>query len=186
MAAPTTSANFSWLLPTEGASSGVWDTFLNDVVSGTTANSDPFDGIDKVVGDIKTTADAALPTAGSDSPNANDAVMTGQIDIFTERYETVSLSGSGTQTINMDAANAYYVTPSATITFVFTNAGNNHFEFVQIEITNGAAQTVNWPSSVDWPGGTEPTLSAGVDLITGYTRDGGTTWRLAIAMANSS
>ena len=64
MAAPTTSANFSWLLPTEGASSGVWDTFLNDVVSGTTANSDPFDGIDKVVGDIKTTADAALARAG--------------------------------------------------------------------------------------------------------------------------
>ena len=179
MAAPTTSTNFSWLLPTEGASSGVWDTFLNDCISGTLANSDPFDGIDKVVGDIKTTADAAMPKAGG--------IFSSEIDVLTERYEAISLDGTGTQTIDMDIANAFYVTPSATITFEFTNEpASGHFAFVQIEITNGAAQTVNWPAEVDWPGGSAPTLTAGVDLITGYTRDGGTTWRLAMAMENSS
>lgn len=178
MAAPTTSANFSWLLPTEGGSSGTWDTFLNDVISGTTANSDPFDGIDKVVGDIKTTADAAMPKAGG--------IFSGEIDIKTERYEAVSLSGSGTQTCDMDAANAFYVTPSATITFAFTNEpATGQFAFIQIEITNGVAQTVNWPSEVDWPGGSAPTLTSGVDLITGYTRDGGVIWHLALAMSDS-
>jgi hypothetical protein len=179
MAAPTTSANFSWLLPTEGASPGVWDTFINDLVSGTVANGDPFEGIDSVVGTIKVTADAALPVAGGS--------MTGELDILTERYTAVDSADTGTVTLDLDTANFFHIAPSGTVTIAFSNVpALPDVVFIQIEITNGVSQTVNWPASVDWPAGTAPTLTAGVDLITGYTRDGGTTWRLAHAMSNSS
>lgn len=179
MAVQNPTTNFSWDLPTEGGSSGTWDTLLNSIF-GEDSDAGALDfGIDSVVGTIQTTANAALSRAGGD--------MTGEIDVLTERYASVSLSGTGTQTCDLDVANAFYVTPTATITFAFTNEpAADDFIFIQIEITNGTAQTVNWPAEVDWPGGSAPTLSANVDLITGYTRDGGTVWHLALAMGDSS
>ena len=42
--------------------------------------------------------------------------------------------------------------------------------------TNGGSQTVNWPASVDWAGGSAPTLTAaGVDVLAFTTVDEGTT-----------
>lgn len=179
MAAPTTSTNFGWLLPTEGGSSGTWDTLLNELISGFISNGETVDGIDDVVKKIKTTADAALSRAGGS--------MTGEIDIKTERYLPSAASSSGTVTLDLAVSNFFHLTPSSTVTFAFSNVpASPDVVFIQIEITNGAAQTVNWPSSVDWPGGSAPTLTAGVDVVTGYTRDGGTTWRLALAQENSS
>lgn len=173
------STNFGWDLPVDGASSGVWGPLLNAIFAEDSDAGALDFGIDKVVGDIKTTADAALARGGG--------VMTGEIDLLTERYTLVTTATSGTVTLDMETGNFFALTPSATVTLVFSNpVGSGEVGFLQIEITNGTAQTVNWPSSVDWPGGTEPTLTAGVDLITGYTRDGGTTWRLALAMSNSS
>jgi len=44
-------------------------------------------------------------------------------------------------------------------------------------LTNGGSQTYNWPASVDWAGGTAPSLTAaGVDVIDCMTVDGGTIW----------
>jgi hypothetical protein len=46
-----------------------------------------------------------------------------------------------------------------------------------MEITNGAAFVITFPASVDWVGGTAPTLTAsGVDQLVFTTRDGGTTY----------
>ncbi len=174
---PTT--NFGWDIPTEGGSSGVWDSLLNSTI-GEDSDAGALEfGIDKVVGDVKTTADAALSRAGG--------TMTGEIDILTERYLAVNPGTTGTVTLNINSANVFHIAPSGTVTIAFSNVpASPDAVFIQIEFTNGASQTVNWPASVDWPGGTAPTLTAGVDLITGYTRDGGTTWRLAAAMLNSS
>ena len=67
---------------------------------------------------------------------------------------------------------------TSTTTFTFSNpvaTGRAH-SFSMI-LTNGGSQTVNWPASVDWAGGTSPTLTAaGVDILTFLTVDGGTTW----------
>ena len=44
-------------------------------------------------------------------------------------------------------------------------------------LTNGGSKTQTWPVSVDWPGGTAPTLtSSGVDVLTFVTINAGTTW----------
>ena len=172
---PTT--NFGWVMATEGGSSGTWDTLINAVLGADSGEA--IDGIDEVLGNVKTTADAALSRAGGS--------MTGEIDLLTERYTVVNSADTGTVTLDLNAANFFHIAPSGTVTVAFNNVpASPDAVFIQIEFTNGASQTVNWPPSVDWPGGTAPTLTAGVDLITGYTRDGGTTWRLASAMENSS
>ncbi len=63
-------------------------------------------------------------------------------------------------------------------TFTFSNptASGDACSFTLI-LTNGGSQTVNWPASVDWAGGTAPTLtSSGRDVLTFITTDGGTIW----------
>ena len=55
-----------------------------------------------------------------------------------------------------------------------------------VELTNGLAGVQTWYSGTKWDGGTPPTLTAGVDVLTFYTHDGGTTKRGFLAAANSS
>ena len=179
MAVTTTSPVFGWLLPTEGGSSGTWDTLINEAVNGTAAGAETIDGIDIVVSNIKTTADAALSRAGGD--------MTGEIDVLTERYVSVVTSTSGTITLDLDVGNFFSIVPSGDFTVAFSNVpAASDAVFIQIMITGGASHTPTWDSSIDWPAATAPTLTAGVDLITGFTIDGGTIWHLAAAMLNSS
>ena len=73
-------------------------------------------------------------------------------------------------------------------TFTFTNptASDEACSFTLI-LTNGGSQTVNWPSSVDWPSATAPTLtSSGVDILVFITIDGGTIWHGMSASLTSS
>lgn len=172
---PTT--NFGWVLANVGGSSGAWGTLLNALLGGDSGEA--ISGIDEVLGDVKVTADAALPAAGGS--------MTGELDILTERYVADGAGTTGAVSLDLDVANFFYLTPSGTVTFSFDNVpASPDVVFMQIEITNGVAQTINWPASVDWPLATPPTLTSGVDLITGYTRDGGAIWRLAHAMEGSN
>jgi len=88
-------------------------------------------------------------------------------------------AGGGARTIDLTLGNVVTCTVSAsTVTFTFSNppASGNAGSFTLI-LTNGGSQTVNWPASVKWAGGTVPTLTAaGVDLLSFLTTDGGTTW----------
>jgi len=101
---------------------------------------------------------------------------------FTDYAETVNALGDvagGTDAIDITAGNVVTATVSTgTQTFTFTNpsATGKACSFTLI-LTNGGSQTVNWPSSVDWAGGTAPTLtSSGVDILTFTTVDAGTIW----------
>ena len=45
---------------------------------------------------------------------------------------------------------------------------------------------MNWPGTVDWAGGTAPTLTAsGLDILVFVTTDGGTIWHGMVASADS-
>ena len=85
----------------------------------------------------------------------------------------------GTDDIDLTAGNVVTATVSTSAeTFTFSNptASDEECGFV-LYLTNGGSQTVNWPASVDWAGGTEPTLTAaGVDILVFTTVDGGTIW----------
>ncbi len=177
---PTT--NYGFDIPNDGSDDGAWGAALREIFGqDDTSATAPNSGIDEILGDISTVADAALPVAGGS--------MTGEIDVLTERFVANDLGStmSGTVTMDLDVANMFYGIATGTVTFAFSNVpASPDAVFITMEINRGS-QTINWPASVNWPNGTTPTLTANaVDVVTMYTRDGGTTWRAARAMEDSS
>ena len=130
-------------------------------------------------------------TAGIIMDTAADMSLGGYINFqdeqairpdFKDYAETVNVLGDlggGTDTFDLTAGNVVTATVStSTQTFTFTNpsASGKSCSFTLI-LTNGGSQTVNWPGSVDWAGGSAPTLTtSGVDVLTFFTVDGGTIW----------
>ena len=98
--------------------------------------------------------------------------------------QTYGITGSAagnvgaTETFDCTVANYFTATLDQASTFTFSNpptSGNaGGFRLV---LTNGGAYTITWPASVDWAGGTAPTLTAsGVDILDFTTSNAGTTW----------
>ena len=80
-------------------------------------------------------------------------------------------------TTDMSAANFFSATAVADCTWAFTNpCTTGDFGGFVLELNAGGSYTQNWPASVDWPGGTAPTLSTEKDLLVFVTRDAGTTY----------
>ena len=80
--------------------------------------------------------------------------------------------------VDLSLGNVQTYTLSGNQTLTFTNppASGSAGSFTLI-VTNGASATLTWPTSVDWAGGTAPTLTAsGIDILTFTTIDGGTIW----------
>jgi len=83
-----------------------------------------------------------------------------------------------TRTFDLTTANFFSATLDEASTFTFSNPpASGDFGTFVMELTNGGAFVITWPASVDWVGGTPPTLTAaGVDQLVFTTRDGGTTY----------
>jgi hypothetical protein len=83
-----------------------------------------------------------------------------------------------TETFDLTNANFFSATLDQASTFTFSNPpASGDFGTFVLELTNGGAFAITWPASVDWPGGTAPTLTAaGKDQLVFTTRDGGTTY----------
>ena len=112
------------------------------------------------------------------------ADVTGELiaDSYNETYAAVTSSSNAT-TVDCEAGNAFSHTLTENTTFTFSNppASGTAYSF-SIEIIQDASAsgyTVTWPSSVDWPSATAPTLTATAsakDVFVFTTRDGGTNW----------
>jgi hypothetical protein len=102
-----------------------------------------------------------------------------EVKDYAETVNAIGGTGGGTQDIDISAGNVASATVDTSAnTFTFSNppATGKCGSFTLI-LTNGGSQTVNWPGSVDWAGGTAPTLTtAGVDVLTFTTVDAGTRW----------
>jgi hypothetical protein len=113
-----------------------------------------------------------------------DVDITGEliVDSYNETYAAVTSSSNAT-TVDCENGNAFSHTLTENTTFTFSNppASGTAFSF-SIEIIQDASAsgyTVTWPTSVDWPSATAPTLTATAsakDVFVFYTRDGGTNW----------
>ena len=80
--------------------------------------------------------------------------------------------------VDLSLGNVQTYTLSGNQTLTFTNpiASGNSSSFA-LHVTNGGSATLTWPTSVDWAGGTAPSLTAsGLDFLVFTTIDGGTTW----------
>ena len=98
---------------------------------------------------------------------------------YGEVTNAIGSTGGGTQDIDLTLGNSVSATVDTSAnTFTFSNptASDEQCGFV-LYLTNGGSQTVNWPASVDFAGGTAPTLTAaGVDILCFTSIDAGTRW----------
>jgi hypothetical protein len=101
---------------------------------------------------------------------------------YNETYAAVT-SASNATTVNCEAGNSFSHTLTENTTFTFSNppASGTAYSFSIEIIQDGSASgyTVTWPSTVDWPAATAPTLTATAsakDVFVFTTHDGGTNW----------
>lgn len=124
--------------------------------------------------------------------NGSTSSLTGvTLDQYGEVVESITQTTS-TLTLDMSKGNTFAVTLQANVTTVaFSNVPAGKLVPITIEFIQDATggRTVSgWGTAVKWSGGTIPTLSAtanATDVVAGYTRDGGTTIRLDMAMQDS-
>jgi len=118
--------------------------------------------------------------SAGDPINMADALLTRPklIDI-SEVVNPLGDLGGGTDDIDLESGNVVSATISTgaqTLTFSNPPVTGSNGSFT-LFLTNGGSQTITWPISVDWVGGTAPTLTAaGIDVIIFTTNDAGTTW----------
>jgi hypothetical protein len=185
---PTTTTNYSWNKPSVGGDEDAWGGYLNgnwdslDTLLGgvTTAELSYVVGVTSA---IQTQLDAKLSSVDL-SAYTGDVNITGEltVDSYNETYAAVTSSSNAT-TVNCETGNSFSHTLTENTTFTFSNppASGTAYTF-SIEIIQDASAsgfTVTWPTSVDWPAATAPTLTATAsakDIFVFYTRDGGTNW----------
>ena len=153
------------------------------------------------VNTVSAAVSAALVSVSQRVLKAGDS-MTGELNnqdnlVTRPKFKDYSLqavvktSVSATTTLDLTEGNFFTVLAGGSTTYVFANPpvssanGPAAGGFV-LELQNGGAATVTWPSTVDWPGGTAPTLTtSGFDVIVCITDDGGTNWRCVQSMKDS-
>jgi hypothetical protein len=205
--ADSTTTTYSLTKPEVGASADTWGTKLNnnfdsldDLLDGTTAISPnlstltiggtavtataaELNYVDGVTSNIQTQLDAKLGSLDL-STYTGDVDITGElvVDSYNETYAAVTSTSNAT-TVDCEAGNTFMHTLTENTTFTFSNPPASGTAYsMSIEIIQDASAsgyTVTWPTSVDWPSATAPTLTAtasAVDVFVFTTRDGGTNW----------
>ena len=160
----------------------VWDSSAEKLtITGTDSQTalDIADGNVSITDGLTVTGTTALSTTGFGDATVSKAMMK-------DYSETTNAIGatSASQTINLEDGNVVTATLSvATTTFTFSNpiASDDCTSFTLILTQDGTgSRAVTWPASVDWAGGTAPTLTTtattGVDILTFLTVNAGTTW----------
>jgi len=117
------------------------------------------------------TFDGATLTITGDLNNSGYITST----TFRETYSDLGTGGSAT--LNLATANNFRRQFNGSATLTFSNPpASNAFGFT-FTMVNAGAYSITWPNSVDWPGGSAPILtSSGIDVLTFFTFNGGTTY----------
>lgn len=136
------------------------------------------------------TAQAAAEAADAKAQSAQSAAQNAQttadsaMKVFSgttlaplaEKFQALG-NVSGTKAIDLTAGLAVSATITGTTTFSFTDVPQTGATVVVMQLTNGGAYTITWPSSIKWSGGTAPKFTAsGIDIVVLTTNDAGATW----------
>ena len=127
-------------------------------------------------------------TLGGAIAGADNQVGRVNLIDYGEVTNAIGSTGGGTQDIDLTLGNNVVATVDTSAnTFTFSNpTASDELCGFTLFLTNGGSQTVNWPASVDWAGGTAPTLTtAGLDILVFITTDGGTIWHGMVSSADS-
>lgn len=153
-----------------------------NILSGAAAagvTSTEFQYLNGLTSAIQTQLDAKV-----DETHTGDVDITGELVVqsYNETYQSVS-SSSNTTTINCETGNVFASTLSENTTFTFTNppaSGTAYgFSLKIVQDASASGYTLTWPTTIDWPNQTIPTLSSlanQIDQFVFYTHDGGSNW----------
>jgi len=153
-----------------------------DIADGTIVSADITDGT-IVNADINASASidasktTALPLAGGTM--SGETIFADQLvtrPVLKDYGETKVAMAANAVDLSLGNVQTYTLSGNQTLTFTNPPATGTSGSFTLI-LTNGGSATLTWPTSVDWAGGTAPTLtSSGIDAIVFTTIDGGTIW----------
>jgi len=94
----------------------------------------------------------------------------------------ITANTSTAYTVDLSNGNVFELTLTGNCAYTFSNPPatgiGGSFTLIQKQDGTGS-RTVTWPASVDWAGGTAPTITStasSVDIFTFITTDAGTTW----------
>ncbi len=138
-------------------------------------------GMSDLVDDTTPQLGGDLDANGNDINMGDNLITRPELKDYAETLE-IDTTSTSTKTLNLETANNFEITLTDNCTFTFSNppASGKAGSFTLILKQDGTgSRTTTWPASVDWAGGTAPTLSTGatdVDILTFMTTDGGTTW----------
>lgn len=122
----------------------------------------------------------------------DNSIIKPLLDDYAVLHQVLTISGNST-TLNYQLGQSAVMDlqeGTGTVTFAVSNppATGNYGEF-NVKILQGStAREITWPGSFKWPDGEAPTLSTSnnaVDIVSGFTIDGGTTWYVTFAQAFS-
>jgi hypothetical protein len=165
---------------TEGSNVTITGTYPNFTIASTDNNTTYSAGTGIDLTGTTFSVDSTVVTASY----TGDVDVTGELiaDSYNETYAAVTSTTNAT-TVNCENANSFSHTLTENTTFTFSNppASGTAYSFsIEIIQDSGASgYTVTWPTSVDWPAATAPTLTATAsakDIFVFTTRDGGTNW----------
>ena len=115
------------------------------------------------------TAQAAAEAADAKAQSAQSAAQNAQttadsaMKVFSgttlaplaEKFQALG-NVSGTKAVNLTEGLAISATITGATTFSFTDVPQTGATVVVMQLTNGGAYTITWPSSIKWSGGTAP------------------------------
>jgi len=178
---------FCFYMDANAANAPTTDSFriYNNVAMGTNTDSGL---LFEIADNGRTRILTTLDSTGSDS---GALVVSGGLGVG-RNFNVKGAVGVGRQDLgnvvgsrSINIANGNYVTATimgATI-FSFTGAPNANATSLILRLTNGGSATISWPSTVKWPGGFPPNLTAsGTDVLLFLSDDGGATWRGMVGM----
>ena len=119
---------------------------------------------------------------------ADNVVQRATLKDTSETVVALGDLGGGTDDLDLSLGNVFTATVSTgtqTLTFSNPSASGTCYCFMLI-LTNGGSQTVNFPNTVDFAGGSAPSLTAsGTDILMFTTVDGGTIFHCIVASTDS-
>ena len=136
--------------------------------------------VDNTSGDIDFKQDVTV-TGILNATNMADNVLT-RPELKDYAETRVAANSGASYSIDLSAGNVFEITLTGNCTFTFSNppasGKGGSFTLILKQDATGSRTTI-WPSSVDWAGGTAPTLTTtanAVDMLVFVTTDGGTIW----------
>ena len=150
-----------------------------DGVTASTAEINKLDGVTATTAEINYLDITTLGTTEASKVVTADANGVVKFDNGIQEESTAITSSSNAATLNLRDGTVFTHTLTENVTYTFSNpAASGYASGFTLKVTqDSSARTITWPGSVDWAGGTAPTLSTGsgdVDVFVFLTVDGGT------------